>query len=402
MSQQNRVVVGLLSHYLEDVNLGCVALSIGNMRLMDQIAEECGLDLEYRLVVNEKHKEITPDFTDTPLEYRYFDSSKETLKHPLRYLRSTVYADCDLVVNINAGDGFTDLYGFPRLISESYMTLLAQRKGVTTVMSPQTIGPFSRGISKALAKRVMSRCATVYSRDGLSTALCHDMGLGDRSIEVIDVAFALPYQPADIGPKPSTGLSVGVNVSGLLYRGGYDRQNYFGLAFDYKGFIDALVGRLLADGHSVHLVPHVTAAPDSIEDDHSACEEVARAHPGAICAPKFTDAIAVKSYIASLDLFTGARMHSTIAAFSSGVPVVPIGYSKKLNGLYDTLDYPYYIDARDTRWTAESAVQQILEWSENVDVLGARVASGAEIVEARLAKYRATLGEIMTAASRPS
>ena len=40
-------------------------------------------------------------------------------------------------------------------------------------------------------------------------------------------------------------------------------------------------------------------------------------------------------------------MHATIAAFSSGVPVVPMAYSRKFNGLYvDTLHYDSLVDMK--------------------------------------------------------
>lgn len=40
-------------------------------------------------------------------------------------------------------------------------------------------------------------------------------------------------------------------------------------------------------------------------------------------------------------------MHSTIAAFSSGVPIVPMAYSRKFNGLFiDTLDYNHLVDLK--------------------------------------------------------
>ena len=48
-----------------------------------------------------------------------------------------------------------------------------------------------------------------------------------------------------------------------------------------------------------------------------------------------------------MSFFLGARMHSTIAAFSSGVPVLPMAYSRKFNGLFeDTLEYPYIADMK--------------------------------------------------------
>ena len=48
-----------------------------------------------------------------------------------------------------------------------------------------------------------------------------------------------------------------------------------------------------------------------------------------------------------MDFFMGARMHSTIGAFSARVPVFPMAYSRKFNGLFeDTLNYPYMCDMK--------------------------------------------------------
>ena len=48
-----------------------------------------------------------------------------------------------------------------------------------------------------------------------------------------------------------------------------------------------------------------------------------------------------------MDFFMGARMHSTIGAFSAGVPVLPMAYSRKFNGLFvDTLNYPHMVDLK--------------------------------------------------------
>jgi colanic acid/amylovoran biosynthesis protein len=400
MSGQKRLVVGLLSHYLEDANLGCVALSVSNMALMDEVAKVQGIALEYRILLNENSTAVPPKYSTTPYEYRRFDSSKRTLRHPVRYLTSDVFDDCDLVVNINAGDGFTDLYSFGRMVSESYMMLLAQRKKVPTVMAPQTIGPFDKLPSKAIARRLMGRCVAVFSRDRLSTQLASSLTGGGNVVEVIDVAFALPHEKVALPVPPGGGLQVGINVSGLLYRGGYNGDNYFNLAIEYKAFIHAVVAEVQALGHRVHLISHVLVESGSVEDDYSACEKVAELFPEAVVAPRFDDPIAVKNYIASLDFFTGARMHATIAAYSSGTPVVPIGYSKKLNGLYDTLHYPYYLDIRDSKWTVESAAHQVVAWLNDYRNLGAAAEAGREMFAGRIDKYRDELGSIMAMTAR--
>jgi polysaccharide pyruvyl transferase WcaK-like protein len=66
--------------------------------------------------------------------------------------------------------------------------------------------------------------------------------------------------------------------------------------------------------------------------------------PSVTVAPAFTSPSEAKSYIAGMDFFMGARMHACIAAFSSGVPVVPMAYSRKFAGLFGTLGYDETVD----------------------------------------------------------
>ena len=64
----------------------------------------------------------------------------------------------------------------------------------------------------------------------------------------------------------------------------------------------------------------------------------------------------LKGYIARCRFFIGARTHSTIAAYSSGVPTLVLGYSVKSKGI-----------AKDLFGTYENyvlTVQQLKEYSE--------------------------------------
>ena len=99
----------------------------------------------------------------------------------------------------------------------------------------------------------------------------------------------------------------------------------------------------------MHLIPHVVGGERHVENDYAVSYDLFEEynHPNLILSPLFLDPISAKSYIAGMDFFMGARMHSTIAAFSSEVPVVPMAYSRKFNGLFtDTLQYPYMADMK--------------------------------------------------------
>lgn len=355
-----KIFVGLLSHYFVDSNLGCVALSICNLLLIDKAASELGYSVEYIILVNEKIPQVPLNFTNSKYEYRVYSSSKETLKHPIRLMKTKIFEDCDFVFNLCAGDGFTDIYGKWRTFSESYMTILGSFKNCKMILAPQTIGPFNSKICRQLARFTMNRCDYIFVRDNPSYKLCEEMGQSDKTKEVIDVALALPYTKQ----KLNSGFNFGINVSGLLYN---DDNNRFQLSFDYKEFIERLVSFGLDQNFNIHLISHVNIETETGEDDYIACKEIHKKYPQTILVDRFESPIDAKNYISGLDLFSGARMHATIAAISSDIPVIPVAYSRKVNGLYGNLNYPYYIDAKNKDMSIEKAINQFQIYMNNIN-----------------------------------
>lgn len=382
------IVIGFLSHMLEDVNLGCVALSISNIKIIEEVLDREKLKAKYILFINEKMRQPQIDFIHNEYEYRVYSSCKKTLKHPVQWITSSIFNDCDIVFNICAGDGFTSIYGIGRTFSETYMSWLAKMNKCKVVLAPQTIGPFENTLACWIAKKTLKNIDLIFTRDVMSTDCCELMGAKEKTIEVIDVAFALPYQKQIIKRQ-----KIGINVSGLLYRGGYNGKNYFGLSFDYHQYIKELIKVLLSQGFHVDLIAHVISDTNLIEDDFSACNEIANEIKGVCVAPKFISPIEAKSYISGMDFFIGARMHSTIAAFSSGVPVMPIAYSRKVNGLYNSLEYPYYIDAKAS-YTVESAIERTVQYIDKREMLKEQLEISKRIYEKKLDEYRMHIKKI--------
>jgi hypothetical protein len=142
-------------------------------------------------------------------------------------------------------------------------------------------------------------------------------------------------------------LRVGINVSGLLVNNGYVGKKAFDIALDYPVLIRDLIRFFQGEGAEVHLVPHVLPMDSALthgEDDTRANVALAAEFPAVVLAPRFASPSAAKSYIAGLDFFIGARMHACIAAFSSGVPVIPMAYSRKFSGMFGTLGYGRTVD----------------------------------------------------------
>ena len=67
-------------------------------------------------------------------------------------------------------------------------------------------------------------------------------------------------------------------------------------------------------------------------------------YPDTNLIPAFNNPIDAKSFISGMDIFIGARMHGTIAAYSSGVPCIATAYSPKFINLFKVFDYDYVVD----------------------------------------------------------
>ncbi len=384
---QRRVRVGLLWHSLDSANLGVVALTIGQMQLVRQAAMGAGCTVEFGVLGG------TRDGVSATAGADVVDVCRVTRNRLLgidRQLKA-VLSRCDIVLDIGEGDSFADIYGWKRLVFHLGTKLWAIRLGKILVFSPQTLGPFRHWMSGWWADRVMSRAALVCTRDGLSSDFYRARGLKRPLLESTDVAFALPYTPRSRLPgRPQVGL----NVSGLLWSGGYTGENQFGLRFDYRQLILDLVDWFQRQADAdVWLVPHVVTADRAVEDDWRACQQVASARPGVQLAGPFPSPSAAKGFVSGLDFFAGARMHACIAAFSSGVPCVPMAYSRKFSGLFNSLGYGRVADC--TGDTAEEVRQTVQLGYLEREAVRAEVIHGCNVAAARLETYRKALTELL-------
>lgn len=387
---RTHVTVGLLWHSFSSGNLGVGALSESQVAICEAAAKRAGVNLRFIVFGNVGERDYMPAGKDIRLGSHI--SLKELVTGHSPYLRDL--EECDLVLDIGEGDSFADIYGMRRFVMQiaSKMAVLAKRRPL--ILSPQTIGPFDRWYCRWLAKLLMRRCAKVFARDGLSSDYLRSIGLVNNVDEAIDVAFRLPYTPA---VRTSVGKTrVGVNVSGLLFSGGYSGANQFGLTLDYPRHTRDLLTHWCADETvEVWLIPHVLSDTIPRDDDRVAIATLAEEFPNARIAPEFTSSSQAKSFISGLDFLTGARMHACIAAFSSGVPVVPLAYSRKFNGLFASLGYAWLADGK--AMSNQQAFARVMQGYERRDELRELIQSALAVAEQRLGRYESDLAARLAA-----
>lgn len=261
-------------------------------------------------------------------------------------------AAADAVLDISGGDSFSDIYPrrWQRLTVEPKR--LVVRLGRPLLLLPQMYGPFSADRARREAVTLLRAADAAWARDPYGYSQLQEL-LGSaftpsRHHAGVDVAFRLPPTPPARGLAPDLAdwlhphrsiRVVGLNVSGLLYNQP-DAATRFGLAVDYPAMVRAFVLRLLDESEAnIVLLPHVVGA--GAESDQKAGTHLLNTlppeHRGRVAtAPAMSSPGEMKWLISRLDWFCGTRMHSTIAALSSGVPACVVAYSPKARGVFDT------------------------------------------------------------------
>jgi polysaccharide pyruvyl transferase WcaK-like protein len=146
---------------------------------------------------------------------------------------------------------------------------------------------------------------------------------------------------------------IGVNVSGLLFIGGYKRDDTFGLQQRYIDFTYKAIEMMMNETTArLLLIPHTLGTGS--ESDSNVCaqlyEELKDKFPGRIGYVRgYYSAAEMKHIIGHCNFFMGARMHACIGALSQGIPAISLAYSRKFIGVLDTLGVPdLVIDLRET------------------------------------------------------
>lgn len=366
------MIIGLLGCLIHNENMGCVALTFSLIGMLEQISKDNGTEYSYYIF------EVAPDeacrkraieslhlkesqlqcFDVTPL-FRM----RRFIHHFLKGISSfSALNRCDCVIDLTAGDSFTDIYGQYIFDSETNVKCLVKKLHKTLILGPQTYGPFSTERNIQKAKKTIECADLVISRDRKSAD--YIASFSDKTVYVTtDLAFQLPW---DRGNNPITEkIQVGINVSGLLLSDKTESTSLLvTLKTHYDAYIRSVIDWLLEkDCYDIYIIPHVGKdGSDYIRkiygDRLRYCET-------------FCDPIRAKSEISQMDIFIGARMHATVAAFSCGVATIPTAYSRKFTGLYSNLGYPYTIDLVTN--TTEESIEQTIQYIQKYKSLKKRV-----------------------------
>ena len=143
--------------------------------------------------------------------------------------------------------------------------------------------------------------------------------INPNTILVTDPAFQLDMKGTTLPENFVVGNTVGINLSPMAM----ENENVPGITWEnYKALVEYILNET---DMNIALVPHVVW-PDG--DDRGPLKKLYDAYSGSnrVCMIEDRSCEELKDVISKCRFFVGARTHSTIAAYSTGVPTLVLGY----------------------------------------------------------------------------
>jgi len=206
----------------------------------------------------------------------------------------------------------------------------------------ERLGYYNRAIHKKGGKTVLWGCS--FEPSDLTEAIAKDLAMYDliiaresisydvlskvnNNVKLIpDPAFLLDMVELELPKGFKENNTIGINVSPLIMKCESDE----GITeLNYRKLLQYIIDNT---NMQIALIPHVV---EEGNDDREPLEKLYMefADTGRVVKISDCNAMELKGYISRCRYFIGARTHATIAAYSTCVPTLVVGYSVKAIGI---------------------------------------------------------------------
>lgn len=355
-------------------NHGCEAIANSTIKLIAKKRQEAGADTKLPLIVVSNSVDEDRRYSlgslekkglCTLVEDRHMD--RELIPHVAYYIYRKLTGDRESFQRFKYKDAFRvfdkavsgykeknadtaflnkplavsiggDNYCYPEMVEDLILAhSVFRKKGFETVLWGCSIEPDSLKDKNLLED--LKAYERIYARESITRDGLISAGISEDKVELRkDPAFELETSKVSIPKHFLEGKTVGINLSPMVQ----NKETVPGITIEnYKNFIRYI---LEETDQNVALIPHVVW---SNNDDRRPLEELYLEFKDTKRVALIGDAPAeeLKGYISRCSFFVGARTHSTIASYSSGVPTLVIGYSVKSRGIATDLfgSYENYV-----------------------------------------------------------
>ena len=221
-------------------------------------------------------------------------------------------------------------------------------KGVKTVLLGCSIEP--ELLDKEEIIEDLTKYHTIIARESITYEALKQKVKGPNIVCYPDPAFTLGKKELPLPEGFAEGNTVGINISPMIQ----DNETSAGITMEnYRELIKDIIA---STDMQIALIPHVVwARNDDRKPIHALYEEFQ--NTGRVVEIQDGSCEELKGTISRCRFFVGARTHATIAAYSTCVPTLVVGYSVKARGI-----------ARDLFGTEEGYVLPVQSLKEKDDL----------------------------------
>ena len=255
--------------------------------------------------------------------YRKLTGDKESF---IRYRYGEIFKKKSIPLAVSIGG---DNYCYDSMLNDLRLANGAFNKaGARTVLLGCSVEP--ELLKREDILKDLSEYHTIIARESITYEALQNAFEGREKRSVIlncpDPAFTLGKKELPLPEGFAEGNTIGINVSPMIL----DNEKQSGITLEnYRTLIRYLIDET---DMQIALIPHVVwQKNDDRKPIHQLYEEFKAT--GRVIEIPDGSCTELKGYIARCRFFIGARTHSTIAAYSSGVPTLVVGYSVKARGI---------------------------------------------------------------------
>lgn len=309
-------------------NHGCEAITRGTVALLGEnkyTVQSLDSEMDKKYGLNE--------FVEL---WRAESSTKKNLRFVKAYLRMKLcknYTDLDglaFVDGIRRASEQTDLaisvggdnYCYPGTEIYGWLNKEYHEHGMKTVLWGCSVTP--EVVAKPNVTKDLQRYNLIVARESITYEAIRK--IQPNTVLAPDPAFFMEPKACPLDDRIKSGNVIGVNLSPMII----SSESASGIAYEnYKN----LVAHILENTDSyIALIPHVVW---SHNDDRKVLQKLYdefEKHERLILVEDHS-APELKYIISKCRMFIGARTHATIAAYSTCVPTLVVGYSVKARGI---------------------------------------------------------------------
>ena len=313
------------------VNHGCEAIIRTTLKLFGVKREnvsiyssnissdyDCGLNQIVNLISANNKQIGTKSFKSLTFKVKS-KLFKKDLDDLVVYEKHKIFKKFDFAISIGG-----DNYCYPGMI----WVLREQCKAIDYFNIPRILWGCSldEKLIDATVLNELKSYKAIFVRESISKEILNRVGIINNVYIYPDPAFTLKTQECDFeNAQFKCDGVIGINISPLMNR-------YADKGIISKNFYNLVDYILKNTDKNIALIPHVEQIGNSDLDcmrefyNSFKCDRVE-------LVDKKYNCMQLKSLISKCEVFVGCRTHATIAAYSSCVPTLVVGYSNKSIGI---------------------------------------------------------------------